>query len=422
MLRAFELAPAVLLLGGPLFLLLVWRPALTAAATDEAAREALAASAASRLERAQTAAFLLTLATAVVETIGIASDLSGASPWSLRTAGTAATVLLRGERGHLLALRVLLAGAAWLAGRAALGRALPRRPLVASAAAGLGVLATFSFASHAGAILPDRALGVLSDLGHFLAASAWGGGLFYLALLPWRDLARAENLPLVRETVRRFSRLGLAAVALLLATGVFLSTQLFYGVTALFETDYGKYLVYKLVLLTAILFVAKDNLLTIPARLRRALAGRDAPEAVVGSLRRNVLLEVAGLLLALAAAGLLTSQSAQVFLPVPVGVAVTASGYVPARLEIPKGRPVRLTVTNEDRVTHSLAIEGLPYEGPASHVHDPTAVSASNLVVYVPPKKEVTVVFRALRFGTFRMADVLEDFADRGIVGTVVVK
>ncbi len=420
MLRAAQLAAAVLALGGPLFLLLIWRPALAAASPPE--RATLAAAVARRLGTTLAVATLVTVVTALVELLAIAADLAGAPPLSGATAATAVAVLTQSQRGRLLVLRALLAVAAWVAVRAGLRPSAPARPLVAAAAAGLAILATFSLSSHASALVAERTVAVLSDVAHFLAASAWGGGLWCLALLPWRDLSREENLPLVREMLRRFSRLGLAAVALLLATGVFLSTRLFYGIVALFETGYGKYLVWKLGLLVVILFVAKDNLLTIPARLRRAAAGRDDPLAVVRSFRRNVLAEVVGIGLALAAAGMLTSASAQLRLPVPLTVTVSASGFEPSTLELPKGRLVRLTLVNEDRVTHSLAIKGMPYEGPASHVHDPSAAAPGDLVIYVAARKEVSVVFRALQFGTFPMEDVLEDFADRGLVGTVVVK
>lgn len=424
MIKALQLVGAVGLLGGPLFYLLIWRRALAAA--PAAARATLERAVAERVRTGVTWAFLLIEVAGLAELLAIAVDLAGAGWLSARTLTLLVTVLFRSERGGYVLLRGLLAAFAWWSvARASRGGgegALPTGHYRAAAAAGAGILATFSITGHAVAVPSERVAATLSDLLHFLAASVWGGGLLYFAALPWKDLRRPEHLPLVQATVRRFSRLGIAAVAVLLATGVLLSTRLFYGLVALFETAYGKYLVWKLILLAFILMVAKDNLLTIPARLRRAAAGQDDPGAVVRSLRRNVLMEVGALVAAVLTAGLLSSESAQFRTPVPVTVTVQGMRYHPAELALPKGRPVRLILVNTDTVTHSLAIRSIPYDGPTSHVHDPGAASLGDLVLYAPPGQQNSVVFRALRFGRYEMLDIMQDFADRGLTGTATVK
>lgn len=422
MIKALQLVGAVALLGGPLFYLLIWRQALAAA--PAAARATLERAVAERVRTGVTWAFILIEVAGLAELLAIAIDLAGAGWLSARTLMLLVTVLFRSERGGYVLLRGLLAAFAWwsVARASRGGGALPAGPYRAAAAAGAGILATFSITGHAVAIPSERVAATLSDLLHFLAASVWGGGLLYFAALPWRELGGPERLPLVQATIRRFSRVGIASVAVLLGTGVLLSTRLFYGLVALFETAYGKYLVWKLILLAFILMVAKDNLLTIPHRLRQAAAGRDDPGAVVRSLRRNVLMEVGALVAAVLTAGLLSSESAQFRTPVPVTVTVRDMQYHPRELALPKGRPVRLILVNTDTVTHSLAIRAIPYDGPTSHVHDPGAASLGDLVLYAPPGQQNSVVFRALRFGRYEMLDIMQDFADRGLTGTAIVK
>ncbi len=424
MVKALQLVGAVALLGGPLFFLLVWRRALAAVAAAERAR--LERAVADRVRSGVAWAFVLIEVTGLAELLIITLDLAGPTWLSFDTPALLLSVLFRSERGWYVLLRGLLAAAAWWSVRNAVppGGAGPVsvKPYLAATGAGIGILATFSVTGHAAAIPSERLPSTLSDLLHFLAAAAWGGGLLYFAALPWKDLGRPEHLPLVRAIIARFSRVGVISVAVLIGTGILLSTRLFYGLIALFETAYGKYLIWKLILLGFILLVAKDNLLTIPHRLRRVASNQDDQDAVVRSLRRNVLMEVGAVVATVLTAGLLSSESAQFRIPVPVTVTISDMRYHPEVLELPKGRPVRLILENTDTVTHSLTIRGIPYDGPTSHVHDPGAASVGDLVLYAAARQSNSVVFRPLQFGRYEMLDIMQDFAGRGLTGTVVVE
>ena len=68
----------------------------------------------------------------------------------------------------------------------------------------LGLLATFSWTSHAAAM--GGAPPLLADLSHFSAASAWPGAVFYLALVPWQG----EQPVNLHKALRRVSALGVS--------------------------------------------------------------------------------------------------------------------------------------------------------------------------------------------------------------------
>ncbi len=213
------------------------------------------------------------------------------------------------------------------------------------------MLAAGAWAGHAGAA-EGRALvfQMTADVLHLLAAGAWLGGLPCLALLlDWARRAAGRVAPgpvpaataaaVAAEATRRFSLLALVAVGLLVQSGLATAWALVGSVPALIGTRYGRLLLLKVALLLPLLGVAAANLLREKPRLVRAAAaggpgargaaegsapgegageapdparraatppgvaagaaatvahgGRGAAAAVLGRLRRNVLVEVA---------------------------------------------------------------------------------------------------------------------------------
>ena len=111
----------------------------------------------------------------------------------------------------------------------------------------LPLVASRSLTSHAVAVRDDTAFAVCADTLHLLATALWGGGLVGL----WQSLrfARAEqSKSAARATtvVRRFSRLALASVPVLVFTGLYQSWIHVGSVPTLYNTDYGKVLLLKL--------------------------------------------------------------------------------------------------------------------------------------------------------------------------------
>lgn len=415
MLKALELAGAILLVGAPAFLALTWRPALAVAPAGR--RTAFDLAVARRVGIGATAGFLLVGATTFLDLLDLAATLAGSGPLSAATASRLGAVLLQTSLGPLAVLRVLLAAGAWVALR------MEGRREGVALAAGAGVLATLSLTGHAITVGEATGPAVATDLAHLLAAGVWGGGLACFALLPWRELTGDEHVPVIHQAVRRFSVQGLVAVAVLAGTGLAMSTERLYGPLALVETRYGLALLWKLGFLAGVLFVAGRNLLETGPQLRRAAMERLPADATVRSLRRRVRVETAGVLLVVLAAGYMSVQPPPNRTPVPRGpITISNLRYSPETLEIPWGKPVRLTIVNGDRVTHSLAVDRLPYEGLRGHVHDPAATSWRDLIIYVPPKSRKAGVFTALRSGTYRFYCAMEDHADRGMRGTLIVK
>ena len=95
----------------------------------------------------------------------------------------------------------------------------------------------------------DGPLAIAADMLHVLGMAVWLGGLVTLAI------ARTDEHAYGR-VVERFSGLALGAVVVLALTGAFQSIRQFQPFSALWESDYGRLLIAKLVAFGLILLIA----------------------------------------------------------------------------------------------------------------------------------------------------------------------
>jgi putative copper resistance protein D len=152
-----------------------------------------------------------------------------------------------------------------------------------------------------------------SDAAHLLAAGAWLGGLVPLGFI-LLDYSRGQGEPIdnVDRILLRFSSMGYAAVATLVASGLINSWFLVGAVSSLLTTLYGQILLAKLGLFGAMLALAAANRFWLVPRMieTRAGASRD-PSVWLGRLRYHVLGEqFLGLLVLLAVSVLGTMRPA----------------------------------------------------------------------------------------------------------------
>ena len=130
------------------------------------------------------------------------------------------------------------------------------------------------------------------DLLHVLASAVWIGGLFALALVVPREGAPPE---LVRAAARRFSKLALASVLVLAATGAARALAELSAVSQLWSTDYGRAILVKTALFAVLLGLGWMS-------RSRVLAN-----GVAGRLRNLVIVELVLALGVVVAVAVLTS-------------------------------------------------------------------------------------------------------------------
>lgn len=197
-----------------------------------------------------------------------------------------------------------------------LGVVITSRGVVAAVAAfapwpnallALGALAaaTLTLQSHAAGL--DDPVGIALDYVHVLAVGAWVGGLVMLSFvaLPRRGTARPVETRDLGALVSRFSKLGIAAVVVIVATGTLQSLRRLLDVRDLIETPYGLALLAKIALLACAVGLASLNLLRYGPRLRANVDGMRMKRL----LSRGVRGEVAIVAAILVAASILTALS-----------------------------------------------------------------------------------------------------------------
>jgi copper resistance protein D len=145
-----------------------------------------------------------------------------------------------------------------------------------------------AWSGHAGAI-PGLAgqFGAAADALHLLAAGAWIGGLLPLAMLlaAARGAKEPSRTAFVTAAVRRFSLLGMACVATLIATGAINTWYQVGSIDGLTQTTYGRLVLLKIGLFVAMVAIATINRFHLTPLLAAA--------AAVDRLQRNCAAEIA---------------------------------------------------------------------------------------------------------------------------------
>jgi len=189
--------------------------------------------------------------------------------------------------------------------------ATTRRVTVAAGAVALALAAVPVLAGHA----TTRAHPVLltaTGVVHVLAASAWTGGIAALLVAvaaATRRLEPVDRTVLLRAVLRRFSRVALAAVVAIAATGAVQALVEVGSPDALIHTGFGRAVLIKVGLLVALAGVAAahrtEHLPRLDARLRR----HDSPGPAGAAIRSTLRVEALGLLAVLAVTGALAGSA-----------------------------------------------------------------------------------------------------------------
>jgi putative copper export protein/mono/diheme cytochrome c family protein len=145
------------------------------------------------------------------------------------------------------------------------------------------LLGGMAWAGHAGATPgTDGKIHLASDVIHLLAAGAWLGGLAPLALYVTTHTGQAA-----RQAAKKFSTMGVIALACLVMTGIINTRYLVIDLPGLIGTQYGHVLCLKILLFLVMLaFAATNRYRLLPALdegpALRHLARNSATEAVLG--------------------------------------------------------------------------------------------------------------------------------------------
>jgi putative copper resistance protein D len=284
--RAFHLASTLLLVGTILFRRFVAAPAFRAKAggpLEEGLRV--------RLTRITWGALIVATISGGAWLLFLAAEIGElpvADAWSK---GLAWTVLTQTQFGDdwtfRLEIAVLLAVLLLLPAINA-GFASATDMICAMLAAGLA--GSLAWAGHAAATEGfDGTVNLASDALHLVAAGAWLGALWPLAILLDRARRAGDSVSaaVARQATRRFSIVGIISVTVILATGVINTYEILGAMAFSLATSYNRLLLAKIGLFTVMLCIAAIN----RQRLTPRLSEEGDRVQVIRQLQRNSLVE-----------------------------------------------------------------------------------------------------------------------------------
>jgi copper transport protein len=140
---------------------------------------------------------------------------------------------------------------------------LPRWWRPAAVAVGVGLLLTPGLSGHAGTgdLVP---LALIADVAHVGGVSLWLGGLVVLLAV----VLRRKHLDELRAVVPAFSRIALAAICVIVVSGVFQAWRQLGSLSNLRDTDYGKLLAAKLLAFGVLIITAAFSREIVNRRFR----------------------------------------------------------------------------------------------------------------------------------------------------------
>jgi putative copper resistance protein D len=302
-------------INGPLVVVRALHFAVTAMTTGILVFRAVVADAAvcpatpaSAIVRAQTLRLVaiglaLSVVSGVIWLLLEAASMSGLALPEAMTSEVLSTVVSQTQFGQVSDIRFALA--VILAGCLAYDRFPLARGL--ALAISLGLIAAIAWTGHAGSTAGE--IGILhlaADALHLFAAAIWIGGLVSLVLLlsaSRHDQSHA-GASFARQATERFSTMGIAAVAVVLATGIVNAWILVGSWHALTVTGYGQLLMLKVALFAVMLSFAAVNRFWLTPRLAKPPGGALRLDAL-RKLTRNSAIEFALALTIFAIVGIL---------------------------------------------------------------------------------------------------------------------
>lgn len=254
--------------------------------------------------------------------------------------------------------------------------------LGAGATAGLIALLGLALTSHASARESWKLAATASVIVHQWSIGLWAGGLIQLLIARPFQRGDGETMP-----IQRFSFLALFLALAGIVTGIINAGLILPAVNSLWKSDYGRVLIYKIVILVPILALATYHRLT----LRKAL------DRVANALRLTLRLEtllivfvvLGGSVLALLAPPSVvksnfSSVDLAAELPTPDGTA-SSGQYARFRIEPAKQGENELAVAVTTSKPVALSAEGQLVDAPPMTDVVLIRVSLTNLLQALPP-------------------------------------
>ena len=130
---------------------------------------------------------------------------------------------------------------------------------------------------------------------HLTSAAIWvGGGLFLgfvlAPILKKTSMSIEERISLMILVGRRFNRIALPSLIILIITGIYSSHSLLSNPNLLFETSYGSYLIIKIILVIAVIISFVVHIRIIRKDVEEKIMSHKMDEQQIQKLRKKIII------------------------------------------------------------------------------------------------------------------------------------
>ena len=130
---------------------------------------------------------------------------------------------------------------------------------------------------------------------HLVAAAIWVGGSLFIGivfspLLKTMTNSIEERMQIMIRVGRRFNKIAVPSLIILMLTGLYTSHVLLSKPELLVATSYGTYLIIKIILVIALIFVYVIHVRVIRKDIEKKIMSNQMPESEIQKLRKKIII------------------------------------------------------------------------------------------------------------------------------------
>lgn len=130
---------------------------------------------------------------------------------------------------------------------------------------------------------------------HLVSAAVWVGGSLFLGvvlapILKKMSMPLEERLQIMIKVGRRFNRIAVPSLIILIATGLYTSFPLLSTPGILLSTSYGSYLVIKILLVIALIIAFAVHVRIIRKDVEEKIMSKQMSEEQIQKLRKKIII------------------------------------------------------------------------------------------------------------------------------------
>jgi len=130
---------------------------------------------------------------------------------------------------------------------------------------------------------------------HLISASIWVGGSIFIGIvlvpvLKTMTTSMEERLQIMIKVGRRFNKIAVPSLIILIITGVYTSHQLLSKPELLLSSSYGNFLIIKIILVIALIIVFTVHVRIIRKNVEQKILLKEMSENQIQKLRKKIII------------------------------------------------------------------------------------------------------------------------------------